>query len=104
MTAVLLALALALPAQAAPADTAAQSLRRDPVYVDAAAARTISPADGDRLRDRIREGGRAVFVAVLPASEGDPSAVAADLRRRVGLAGTYGVAAGDRFGAASDTL
>jgi hypothetical protein len=89
-------------------DTAAESLRRDPVYVDPAAERA-SQVDAGRLRQRIRSGDTPIFVAVLPAAAvaeagGDPGQLAARLGQRVGVAGTYAVLAGNSFRAASNVL
>ena len=84
---------------------AAQELRKDPVYVDPGAERSISDADADRLRTQIRESGTPVFVALLPAAAveeagGDPAKVPTALADAVGLSGTYAVVAGNRFRAA----
>ncbi len=46
---------------------AAEALRGDTVYVDPAAEGTLSPAEADRLRERIRAAGAGpIRVAVLP--------------------------------------
>ncbi len=89
-------------------DQAADALRRDPVYVDPA-AEMAGRVDAERLREVIRSGDAAIFVAVLPAAAvdeagGDPGQLAALLGRRSGLAGTYAVLAGDKFRAASNVI
>ena len=90
-------------------DRAAEALRRDPVFVDPAAERTISPEEADRIRERIRRGGQPIFVAVLPeaaAAEagGDPGRLAVALGEATRLRGTYAVLTGRRFRAASNAL
>jgi hypothetical protein len=90
-------------------DRAARALRSDPVYVDPSAERRIDGAAADRLRQRIRDRGSAIFLAVLPGSAvtdagGDASDLASTLGQRVGLAGTVGVVAGESFRGASNVL
>ncbi|MDP9071122.1 MAG: hypothetical protein M3N68_07525, partial [Actinomycetota bacterium] len=98
------------PAQAQSAlERATTELRRDPVYVDPAAERSISPDAADRLRQRIRQSGTPVFVAVLPGAAvtdagGDPARLPAALGEAVGLQGTYAVVAGNSFRAGSTVL
>jgi hypothetical protein len=92
----------ALPgAGSSPIDDAVQSLRSSPIYVDSRAEEHLSPADIERVKDRIA-GAHAgpMYIAVLPASAaqaagGDPTAtlrlVARELVRRgvyVGVIGT----------------
>ncbi|MBA2752692.1 MAG: hypothetical protein H0U41_10760, partial [Actinobacteria bacterium] len=100
----------ASPASAGPmVDRAAEALRRDPVFVDDAAERKISGGDAEQIRDRIRKGGKPVFVAVLPQAAiaetgGDPAQLALALGRATRKDGTYAVLAGNSFRAASTTL
>jgi hypothetical protein len=90
-------------------ERAAGALPRDPVYVDPERAQEVDAAAADRLRRRIAQHGAPVFIAVLPASAveevgGQPNEVPVVLGRKVGLAGTYAVVAGNSFRAASSTL
>ena len=86
-----------------------EALRRDPVYVDSGASRTITEAEATQLRDAIRGGSQPVFVAVtgaglLEAARGSPDALVTSIARTTGLAGTYGVVAGESFRAVSSTV
>src|SRR5947209_9033336 len=90
-------------------ESVATALRRDPVYVDPAAERPISPVEAGRLRDQIRASGQPMFVAVLPAATLTQAGVSASsapaaLARSVGLGGTYAVVAGNSFRATSTVL
>jgi hypothetical protein len=83
----------------------------NPVYLDPGAelAGRVSAKDGAAMRKRIKTGGRAVFVAVLPASavadaNGDPSGLPALLHQRSQYRGTFAVLAGGSFRAASTDL
>lgn len=91
-------------AQATAIDRAAEALRRDPLYVDPAAERTVTDAEADRIRDAIRQSGVPIFIAVLPEAAieevGDADRVPAALADAVGLAGTYAAVAGNSFRAA----
>jgi hypothetical protein len=107
---IFLAILLLVPASPAAAqqtttalDAAASALRNNPVYVDGSAelARDI---DADRLRARIRSGESPIFVAVLPASAGDPNQMPTQLANKVGLRGTYAVVTGRSFRAGSNAL
>ncbi|MEW2289127.1 hypothetical protein [Streptomyces sp. NPDC047841] len=105
----LTALALALTTLFAPgasADTSvstiAQALRQSPVYVDPAARDQLSAADADTLATRIKDAGKPLFIAVLPA--GYPTGnLFADLRSATGVTGLYGIRLGDRFDARADS-
>ncbi|MFD5538971.1 hypothetical protein ACFWIJ_14330 [Streptomyces sp. NPDC127079] len=107
----LLALALALVALTASAPRAgaatgvsaiAEALRKDPVYVDPAAAAQLSAADADALNRQIRDADKPLFIAVLPA--GYPTAkLFTDLRTATGVTGLYAVRLGDRFDARADS-
>lgn len=72
----LAALALAPSALAGPiVDRAASALASDPVYVDPAATKTITPAQAARVRDEIRtRGDGPIYIAVLPAAALDERA------------------------------
>jgi hypothetical protein len=98
------------PASAGPlVDRAAETLRRDPVFVDDAAERKISGGEAEQIRERIRKSGQPVFVAVLPQAAtaeagGDPTSVATALGQATGLQGTYAVLVGTSFRASSSSL
>jgi len=80
---------------------AAASLRsEDPVFVAPEADPTMTSAEADQLRARIRDSRHPFFVAVLPASalvKNDASATLQALHAAVGLAGTYAVVVGPSF-------
>jgi len=100
MRALLLAavvLALLAPAASAqdPVQEAADALRSDHVYVDPDAERAISDAQANELRDAI--GDRDIYIAVLPASAGNPNQVGPAVQEALGRSGAYGVATGGRF-------
>ena len=106
LLALVLALILAHPPAASAQDAigeAAGALADDPVYVAPEARDTLSAADADRVRARIREsGGGPLYVAVLPASAADegggsPNGVAQELNRQLGRPGTYAVVVGGKF-------
>jgi hypothetical protein len=83
--------------------SAADSLRRDPVYVDPDAERAISESEAERLRRAIaREDAGPLYLAILPAAAadqagGDPEAVLLEIARGVDEPGTYAVIVGDAF-------
>ena len=95
---------LLLPGQAVSLEDVGAALRNDPVYVDPAAERAISPAEADQLRAAIREAGTPVFVALLPESASSPEDVLEDLLASTQLAGTYAVVQGDAFRANSTVV
>jgi hypothetical protein len=84
-------------------DSAAQSLRSDPVYVDPDAERAISGKEADELRREIRrEDAGPLYVAILPAEAadeagGDSDAALVEIARAVGGPGTYAAIVGDSF-------
>ena len=95
-----IAIGLALPggALAGPiVDRAARALESDPVYVDPDAERSISAAEAERLRGRIRSAGAGpVYIAILPGEArneagGDAAEVIPQLARALGRRGTYAV-------------
>lgn len=82
--------------------TIAESLRRNPVYVDPQAAAQLSRADAQALRQQIEHADKPLFVVVLPA--GYPTAdLFGDLRTATGITGLYAVRLGDRFDARADS-
>ena len=89
-------------------DEAVESLRTDPVYVDAAAELAIGRADQARLRAKIDSAGAGpVYVAVLPrAAEdetgGSPDGVLEAIHDGLGRSGTYAVVVGRHFRAGSE--
>jgi hypothetical protein len=90
-------------------DRTTGSLRDDPLYVNASARPTLSPAAAAQVRARIAGTGTPVFVAVLPRQAlaeagGSPGRLAAMVGGSLGRPGTYLVVAGGRQGAGSDTL
>jgi hypothetical protein len=87
-----------------PVTAAAESLPRDPVYVDPSAERALTDDEADRLRDEIRASGTPVFVAVLPESAGDAEDVVRRLPEETQLSGTYAAVVGDGFRATSTDL
>jgi hypothetical protein len=100
-----LALALAFPPVAAAdaVDDAVSALREDPVYVAPDAERAITPAEADRIRDRIASADAGpMYVAILPASAssaagGDADGVIRRLHDELGRDGTYAVVVGNSF-------
>jgi hypothetical protein len=87
-----------------PVAEAAAALGADPVYVDPAAEQALDDDEAADLRNAIRESGTPVFVAVLPASAGEPEDVVRRLVADVGLSGTYAGIVGDTFRATSTQL
>lgn len=105
--AVLLLLALATPGARAEnsLDNVADALKKGPVYVDPRARDTLPSAEAGALADQIKRADKPVFVAVLPAApEFKPATLLQDLRTKVGVAGVYAVALGDRFDAGADSF
>lgn len=68
-----------------------------------AAAVPFSESDVERLQRTLRASSTPVFLAVLPASAGQPDAVLQRIRNGVGLDGTYAAVVGDEL-VASSTL
>src|SRR3954469_8928194 len=91
-------------------ETAAQSLRSDPVYNDPDAEAALSNNELEHLRSRIRSGKSGpVYVAILPGSVldsagGAPDQIVVDLHNTLGRTGTYVVVAGGQIAAGSDLL
>src|SRR5689334_8229113 len=91
-------LALVLVPAAAHATTigdVASALRQDPVYNEDDAARHLSAGDAAELRQRIRDAGTPIFVAILPERAADENGGAANLVHEIaaktGLSGAYAV-------------
>ncbi|MFG2195896.1 hypothetical protein [Streptomyces sp. NPDC048639] len=106
-----LAAALVLVAVMAPGaraadglDSAADALRKGPVYVDPRARDQLPPSAADALADKIKKADKPVMVVVLPATkEFNPPTLLQDLRGKTGITGVYAVALGDRFDAGADS-
>ncbi|MGW2616562.1 hypothetical protein [Streptomyces sp. NPDC001500] len=82
--------------------TIADSLRRDPVYVDPEAAAQLSPAEVRALERQIEDADKPLFIAVLPADY--PTAgLFGDLRTATGVTGLYAIRLGERFDARADS-
>ncbi|MGW9084583.1 hypothetical protein [Streptomyces yangpuensis] len=109
LSGVLLALgatALAAAPQAS-ADTGvaavAEALKEGPVYVDPRAAAQLPQAEADALAEKIKDAGKPVFVAVLPATADFPQdKVLAAVRAETGITGLYAIRLGDGFSAGAD--
>ncbi|MGW5123899.1 hypothetical protein ACWEQ7_07525 [Streptomyces sp. NPDC004069] len=82
--------------------TIAAALRRSPVYVDPAASAQLSPAEAAALTRRIKEAGKPLFIAVLPANYPTRN-LFTELRTATGITGAYAVRLGDRFDARADS-
>ncbi|WP_235459367.1 hypothetical protein [Streptomyces olivochromogenes] len=105
----LLALTLAVLTVLAPGAAAvtgvsaiADSLRKNPVYVDPAASRQLSPTTAAALRRQIENADKPLFIAVLPADYPTRD-LFTDLRTATGITGLYAVRLGDRFDARADS-
>ena len=83
--------------------TVAEALREDPVYVDPAASDQLSSSDAEALSDKIKDAGKPVFVAVLPADQPERN-IFLNLRTETGITGLYAIRSGDRFGARADAV
>src|SRR3954465_1182487 len=101
----LLVLLVFAPSAAAQDDiqAAADSLRRDPVYV-APGAELAGQVDADALRDEVRSSGASpIYIAVLRGdAAASPAEALNELHDAGGLRGTYAVVAGRSFRAGSD--
>ncbi|UQX03156.1 hypothetical protein [Streptomyces sp. RerS4] len=97
---------LAVAPQAA-ADTGVaavgEALKKGPVYVDPGARDQLSADRADALADRIKDAGKPVFVAVLPATGEFPAdKVLGAVRAETGITGLYAIRLGDGFDAGAD--
>lgn len=98
------ALAVAPQASAATGPAAvAEALKEGPVYVDPRAEAQLPKADADALAQKIKDAGKPVFVAVLPATSEFPAdGLLSALRAQTGITGLYAVRLGDGFDAGAD--
>ncbi|MEV6680380.1 hypothetical protein AB0N09_26485 [Streptomyces erythrochromogenes] len=98
------ALAVAPQASAATGVAAvAEALKEGPVYVDPRAAAQLPKAEADALAKKIKDAGKPVFVAVLPATADFPQdKVLAAVRAETGITGLYAIRLGDGFNAGAD--
>ncbi|MFJ5154568.1 hypothetical protein ACIQCF_23875 [Streptomyces sp. NPDC088353] len=80
----------------------AEALRKGPVYVDPAASAQLPPADAAALTRRIKDAGKPLFIAVLPANYPTRN-LFTELRTATGITGAYAVRLGDRFDARADS-
>ncbi len=100
------ATALAVAPQASAATGVAavgEALKEGPVYVDPRARAQLPPAEADALAEKIKDAGKPVFVAVLPATaEFPPDKVLPAVRAETGITGLYAIRLGDGFNAGAD--
>ncbi|MEV7584991.1 hypothetical protein [Streptomyces erythrochromogenes] len=98
------ALAAAPQASAATGVAAvAEALKEGPVYVDPRAQAQLPKAEADALAKKIKDAGKPVFVAVLPATAEFPQdKVLAAVRAETGITGLYAIRLGDGFNAGAD--
>ncbi|MCY0941229.1 hypothetical protein [Streptomyces antarcticus] len=99
------ALVVAAPQASAATGTAAvaEALKKGPVYVDPRAEAQLPKAEADALAKKIKDAGKPVFVAVLPAAAEFPQdRVLAAVRAETGITGLYAIRLGDGFRAAAD--
>ncbi|MCQ4081720.1 hypothetical protein NGB36_14155 [Streptomyces sp. RB6PN25] len=81
----------------------ADALKKNPVYVDPRASSQLTSSDAEALAKKIKDSGKPVFVAVLPAApEFPPKTLLQDLRAEVGITGVYAVHLGNGFNAGAD--
>jgi hypothetical protein len=92
--AALAALVFAAPAGAQSLDDVAAKLKREHVVA------ADPSVDSGALRARI--GSAPTFLVVLPERTGSPTRTLSELRRAVGVEGSYALAVGDEFHALSD--
>jgi hypothetical protein len=97
-------LALVLVPAAAHATTigdVASALRQDPVYNEAGASRALSADDVAELRQRIRDAGTPIFVAILPETAAEHNGGVDNLLHTIaeqtGLSGAYAVVTDREF-------
>ncbi len=82
--------------------TVADALEKGPVYVDPAASGQLSSADAEKLAQQIKDSGKPVFLAVLPADFPTTPKDFTALRAAVGDPGVYGVQRGENFAVRAD--
>ncbi|MFJ7202584.1 hypothetical protein ACIQWR_03430 [Streptomyces sp. NPDC098789] len=81
----------------------AEALKKGPVYVDPRAEAQLPKDRADALAKKIKDAGKPVFVAVLPATAEFPAAsVLRTIRTETGITGLYAIRLGDGFNAAAD--
>ncbi|WP_446041295.1 hypothetical protein [Streptomyces sp. SID1121] len=92
------------PAEAATGPgTAADALRKNPVYVDPRATGQLSLPQADALAKKIRDADKPLFVAVLPQNaQFPPDSVLRTIRAETGVTGLYAIRLGDGFNAGAD--
>ncbi|MFD3718362.1 hypothetical protein [Streptomyces sp. NPDC058674] len=96
---------VAAPQASADTGTAAvaEALKKGPVYVDPRAEAQLSEAQADALAEKIKDAGKPLFVAVLPAAAEFPQdKVLGAVRAETGITGLYAIRLGDGFRAAAD--
>ncbi|MFG2980922.1 hypothetical protein ACGFYQ_06610 [Streptomyces sp. NPDC048258] len=80
-----------------------EALKEGPVYVDPRAESQLPKADADALAQKIKDAGKPVFVAVLPATAEFPQdKVLSAVRAETGITGLYAIRLGDGFNAGAD--
>ncbi|WP_330332819.1 hypothetical protein OHS33_25960 [Streptomyces sp. NBC_00536] len=83
--------------------TVAEALKKGPVYVDPRAEAQLPKDQADALAKKIKDAGKPVFVAVLPANAEFPAdSVLRTVRTETGITGLYAIRLGDGFNAAAD--
>ncbi|MER7467751.1 hypothetical protein [Streptomyces sp. NPDC097981] len=81
----------------------AEALKEGPVYVDPRAEAQLPKAQADALAKKIKDAGKPVFVAVLPATPEFPAdSVLRTVRAETGITGLYAIRLGDGFNAGAD--
>lgn len=80
-----------------------EALKQGPVYVAPGAEAQLSTAQADALAKKIKDAGKPVFVAVLPATAEFPAdKVLGAVRAETGITGLYAIRLGDGFNAGAD--
>ncbi|MCX4690814.1 hypothetical protein [Streptomyces sp. NBC_01408] len=102
LSATVLAVAPQASAATGPA-VVAEALKEGPVYVDPRAEAQLPKAEADALAQKIKDAGKPVFVAVLPATSEFPAdGLLSALRTQTGITGLYAVRLGEGFDAGAD--
>ena len=79
-------------------DTAVEALATAPVYVEPGAEPTLTDSQAERLANRIRTSGSAIYVAVIDEQDDPAHEVVHEIVGGLGRDGTYVVVAGGDFG------
>ncbi|MFE5826805.1 hypothetical protein ACFQ7B_34335 [Streptomyces erythrochromogenes] len=80
-----------------------EALKQSPVYVAPGAEPQLSTVQADALAKKIKEAGKPVFVAVLPATADFPQdKVLGAVRGETGITGLYAIRLGGGFNAGAD--